>query len=163
MDLGDSLELLDSYLWRHWRRNFKHDWADQFTFAEADYLRCIANLGSSRLTDIAHQLGVSKSSASEMLGKLAEHGWVEVEPSESDSRSRLYSLSDKGDAIKQQCLRGYDQLVERLSDSLSQEEFDELNELLARATEIIWQSTDRRSSRPAAASLGNAHPAQSPR
>ncbi|ANF58344.1 MarR family winged helix-turn-helix transcriptional regulator [Halotalea alkalilenta] len=163
MDLGDSLELLDSYLWRHWRRNFKHNEVEQFTFAEADYLRCIANLGSSRLTDIAHLLGVSKSSASEMLGKLADRGWVEVEPCELDSRSRLYSLSDKGDAIKQECLRCYDLMVERLSESLPPEEFGELNELLARATEIIWQSTDRRSSRPALPQLVNAHPAQSPR
>ncbi len=51
-----------------------------------------------RVTDLAAHAGKTKQSMHELVGHLERHGYQRREPDPSDTRARLVSLTERGDA-----------------------------------------------------------------
>jgi len=73
-----------------------HGRSSHVTFGQIGILFMLKEKGGLRNTEIAKQLGVSPSAATQLLAGLEAHGFVEREQASTDRRVAYISLSSKG-------------------------------------------------------------------
>lgn len=81
--------------------------------------------------ELTRQLGMSKQSLAELLGKLEKNGMIRRTPSETDKRSVIVSLLPKGREEAME-LAEFNCDVEHIFDCLNQEEQEQFGEYLDR-------------------------------
>ena len=80
--------------------------------------------------DLTERLGIQPGSASEILSKLEESGWIVRTQNEADRRTADISLTDSGREIAEEALRQRRKRHEEMFSCLSGEEKQELRSLL---------------------------------
>lgn len=80
--------------------------------------------------DLTERLGIQPGSASEILSKLEESGWIDRTQNEADRRTTDISLTDSGREIAEEALRQRRKRHEEMFSCLSGEEKQELLSLL---------------------------------
>lgn len=107
------------------------------TKAQTDIVMALALFGAASMTELAHNLAVSKEHITRAVNALCESGLVEKRRSTENFRNVEAQLTEAGRAVSTTIrLASIDRLRERLS-SLSEAEREELIELARRTTELL--------------------------
>nr|MBO2497641.1 MarR family transcriptional regulator [Bacillota bacterium] len=105
---------------------------DQMTMAEYHVLKILHRDGSLRITDLAHDLGVSLSHVTNVTDRLEDKGWVVRRRSERDRRSVELHITEAGRERMDQLLREKEKYFQEKLSSLPTETIHTLNDLLKR-------------------------------
>lgn len=94
--------------------------------------------GTSRLVDLNKHLLISQPSLSRMVARLEERGLVSRISDPSDQRAMLISLTDRGREVQRDIGREHVRhLHDLLGTALSEEEFDQLQQLCSKLRAAI--------------------------
>ncbi|MBT2383713.1 MarR family winged helix-turn-helix transcriptional regulator [Streptomyces sp. ISL-11] len=133
--------------------------------ASAGLLALLRQNGEMRMGRLAELLAIDMSVTSRHVAYAADHGWLERHPDPADKRSRLLSISPRGEELLAEVSARYTQALAVCLKDWSDDDVSRLNELLARLRESFG---DCRGSahQPAAhherAGCGAAPPARTP-
>jgi DNA-binding MarR family transcriptional regulator len=98
-------------------------------------LLTVADRGEGSLGDLARDLGVAMSSASQMVDRLVGEGWIHREQDAGNRRQIIIRLTPEGEALIGELQRGilaeYRQILQRLPEK-EQEELVQAFEAIAR-------------------------------
>lgn len=96
--------------------------------------------GSSGITDLGDNLGVTCSAASQMLERLVQQGLIRRSEDPSDRRVKQVSLADKGLEVLRDSIRAHQDWLVDLSETLTASEKEAtiaaLNILIDRASQL---------------------------
>ncbi|ANU35464.1 MarR family transcriptional regulator [Vibrio scophthalmi] len=134
MVLEQSLIELERFCSKAWRVYAKEDPMCHLSFNEFDYLKVIQQYPQGvRITDLADELRITKPSASNMVARLEKKGLVRGVACQEDARAKRVMLTEK--VVKDMSLEKvvYQQIASDLNQSLSQQEAEQLVQLLNKA------------------------------
>jgi DNA-binding MarR family transcriptional regulator len=121
-------------MWFQWREESQESNSMELSATELDYLYVvIAAKQPLRLGAIAEQMRVSRASASIMVQKLQQRGYLKKTPDPSDARSVCVTPTDKCRALEVEEKSIYTETARRISDALTATELEELDRLLKKA------------------------------
>ena len=124
MNVQLSFEKVDKYYQKILKGNELLEKYSDVSSNSLSYLLKIHGLDNPTLSEVASAMDVKKSSASNMVNKLAERGLVEVNRSDNDKRVCKLSLSQEGLEVVE-IGRIADQLFfKRIEEILDGEEFE---------------------------------------
>lgn len=103
---------------------------DQMTMAEYHLLRILHRDGSQRITDLAHDLGVSLSHVTNVTDRLENKGWVVRKRSEQDRRAVELHITETGRKRMDQLQREKEEYYRKKLSSLPTESIRTLIDLL---------------------------------
>lgn len=106
-------------------RSLVHEGMD-LTYNQYKTLLTIADRGECSLGDLARELGVAMSSASQMVDRLVGEGLVERNPDEANRRQVIIRLTDNGEALISRLRQGIIDGYRRVLAKMSEEEQEEL-------------------------------------
>ena len=138
MNVAQSLMTLDRYIARRWRDNPVQE-ASNLTYTEYDYLETISEAKAIRLSDLAEQMKVSKPTASNMVRRLENKELLSRKPCQNDRRATYLALSPQGENILLRDRQFYNQLLNELLQTLSEEDRNILQNLLA---QVVSRTTE---------------------
>ncbi len=104
----------------------------KLTISQLQYIEAIGALGEPTITDIAHQLGITKASVTAGVNKLVQMGYVTKAQSAEDRRVFHVSLTEAGQQLvqtKKQALQTYGAFIEA---ALTAEEAVQLEGILTK-------------------------------
>ncbi len=78
--------------------------------------------GTSGVSDIGEDLGVTSAAASQMLDRLVQQGLIARSEDPDDRRVKRLVLTDKGQAFLEESIQARQQWIEELADLLTVEE-----------------------------------------
>ncbi len=134
MSLENSLEQLERFTSKVWRKNSKEDPISQLSFNEYDYLKAVQLAkGPIRLTDLASEMEVSKPSASNMVTRLARKGLVVRCDCPDDARVKRVKLTALAVEYMDYETKVYQILAQQVVKGLTEEETVQLNTILNKA------------------------------
>ncbi|WP_070972359.1 MarR family winged helix-turn-helix transcriptional regulator [Vibrio sonorensis] len=134
MSLDTSLEMLERFSAKTWRKYANQDPISQLSFNEYDYLKVIQLAKEPlRLTDLADEMRVSKPSASNMVKRLEKKGLVTRVECSEDARSKRIKVTEHTLEVLEVEAIVYREIAQQVSRSLTVEESDILSALLAKA------------------------------
>ena len=93
--VGASMRLVWQWIWAHNFEAVVRAGYDDLKPAHVGLFR-YPTLDGCRLTDIAHQMQITKQSVHEFVGHLETHGYLVREPDPADRRARVVRLTAKG-------------------------------------------------------------------
>jgi DNA-binding MarR family transcriptional regulator len=102
------------------------------TISQLQYIQAIGMLGEPTITDIAHQLGITKASVTAGVNKLVQMGYVTKAQSAEDRRVFHVSLTEASQQLvqtKKQALQAYGAFIEA---ALTAEEAVQLEGILTK-------------------------------
>jgi DNA-binding MarR family transcriptional regulator len=121
-------------------RSLVHEGMD-LTYNQYKTLLTIADRGECSLGDLARELGVAMSSASQMVDRLVGEGLVERNLDESNRRQVIIRLTDNGEdliaKLRQGIIDGYRRVLAKMSEEEQEElvgSFETIARLLGRLT-----------------------------
>jgi DNA-binding MarR family transcriptional regulator len=121
-------------------RSLVHEGMD-LTYNQYKTLLTIADRGECSLGDLARELGVAMSSASQMVDRLVGEGLVERNLDESNRRQVIIRLTDNGEdliaKLRQGIIDGYRRVLAKMSEEEREElvgSFETIARLLGRLT-----------------------------
>ncbi len=134
MSLENSLERLERFAAKVWRKNSKEDPISQLSFNEYDYLKVIQVASEPiRLTDLAMEMEVTKPSASNMVSRLTRKGLVVRCDCPQDARVKRVKLTPLALEYMAYEAKVYQTLAEQVINGLTPTETKQLNQLLDKA------------------------------
>lgn len=98
------------------------------------HVLCVVNGGPVGMTELAHSLGLEKSSATGLVDRVVRRGLVDRAPDSQDRRACRIMLTDEGSWVAQ---KAHDEVVARLealAGELPQTDRNHLVSMLARLT-----------------------------
>lgn len=139
MDLAEFVELVHRHAHRRWNALGTDAGV---SYSEFEYLSAIKdqearktdkNDHGQHLQDVVDEMGVRKASASVMVVKLEERGWVRRVPCQYDARAQHILLTPEGEARLAAGRTVYGSVVQAVRAELSEAEQDALGG--------IWRET----------------------
>ena len=97
----------------------------------------IAEKGPMRVGELVDLMALPQSTMSHQLKRLERGDYVKRTRSESDNRTVVISLTQKGKDVAENCNRLSDAIMASISEELSTEEIDQLSRLLRRAFDSL--------------------------
>ena len=120
----------------------KKDGLDELTTSCGDIFQVLFQQEGLSLTAVAQKIRRTKSTTCVMLDRLAKQGYVDRLPSESDGRASIIMLTEKGRALKPIMADISTRMNERILGSLTEDEADQLEVLLAKAVRTYGPAAD---------------------
>lgn len=135
MDLRQSLQRLEWHLWNQWREQVQHSEHLELTNSELQYLYTLLAWDESgvRLTELAECMHVSKASASTMVRKLEQRGYLMRRPCPEDARAQRLFPSAKAISLKQKEPEVYQAALRHFQQVLTPAELEQLTALMGKA------------------------------
>ena len=87
--------------------------------------------------ELSHWLMVSKGNVTGIAERLSEDGFIVREPTPTDRRSFVVTLTEKGRKAYKEMELEYEQLLEKLFDDLSPDDSDMFTGMLAKIKESV--------------------------
>ena len=131
MNIEQSFIALDRYVSRSWRM-LPATSQCTLTYTEFDYLETLYELKSTRLSDFAEIMCVSKPTASNMINRLERKGLVTRSACPKDGRAVNLSLSQKGQNFLGRDRKLFGTFIAEVFNCLSTEDQQVLEQLLAK-------------------------------
>lgn len=103
------------------------------TGAQTYYLHAISRLEFPTLTELSRQLNVTKPSATAVVNKLIQEGYLERSQSAEDRRVFTLSLTEQGKRVVEIKRKTFAQFAEGIRQHLSVDEVSQLEALLGKA------------------------------
>lgn len=138
-DLRSSLQRLEWHLWSQWREQATRHQHNELTNSEVHYLYALLGWEQTgvRLTELAESLQVSKASASAMVRKLEQQGYLVRRQCDQDARAQRLFPSSKALSLKHEEPRIYQAALSHFAEVLSHAELNQLTSLLAKACQDL--------------------------
>lgn len=134
MDLEESLRCLQWHMWFRWREESQKSNSMELSATELDYLYVVITAKEPlRLGEVAEQMRVSRASASVMVQKLRQKGYLNKSPDTVDGRSVFITPTAKCSALEAEERSIYAETAERISLALTAAELADLDRLLKKA------------------------------
>ncbi|OZT75580.1 MarR family winged helix-turn-helix transcriptional regulator [Vreelandella boliviensis] len=135
MDLRQSLQRLEWHLWNQWREQAQHSEHLELTNSELQYLYTLLawDVAGVRLTELAESMHVSKASASTMVRKLEQRGYLVRHPCPEDARAQRLFPSPKALTLKQKEPEIYQAALQHFQHALTAEELEQFIMLMDKA------------------------------
>lgn len=105
----------------------KHILTSKYSFTEARVILEIGFMGQCIANSLVEKLDIDRSYMSRIIAKLGKEGLIRKENSESDSRTSLISLTDKGLEVFSQLDEKSDEQIHRLFKNLSEKDIREIH------------------------------------
>lgn len=93
--------------------------------------------GPMNISDIAMRLGISKQQMSPIIHRMQADGYINRQPSSSDKRANLITLTDKAVSVIEANRREMSKVLEVKLHGLTNQEIDELTEKFTRCLELL--------------------------
>lgn len=135
MDLRQSLQRLEWHLWNQWREQAQHSEHLELSTSELQYLYTLLAWDETgmRLTKLAECMHVSKASASTMVRKLEQRGYLLRRPCPDDARAQRLLPSAKALTLKYKEPEIYQAALQHFKQALTAEELEQFTVLMGKA------------------------------
>ena len=100
--------------------------------SHGDIVHVLLRVGSCSMSELARRIGRTKSTATVLVRKLEQAGYVQREPNAADARGVRISLTEQGRAREPAFLEISDRLESCIRERLTDEEAARLEALLAK-------------------------------
>ena len=97
----------------------------------------LAEKGPMRVGELVDLMALPQSTMSHQLKRLAKEGYVLRTRSESDNRTVVITLTDRGTAVAETCNRLSDCVMASISEEMTEEELQLLSRLLQRVFDSL--------------------------
>ena len=104
----------------------------------------LAEKGAMRVGELVDLMALPQSTMSHQLKRLEKDGYVLRTRSESDNRTVVITLTERGTAVAETCNRLSDSVMSAISEELSDEELAQLSHLLQRVFDSLPREGDVR-------------------
>lgn len=104
----------------------------------------LAERGPMKVGQLVDLMALPQSTMSHQLKRMEKDGYVLRTRSDSDNRTVVITLSDKGEAVSETCNRWSDQVLNAVSDELNDQEIEQLSRLLQRVFASLPKEGDLR-------------------
>ncbi|MFL0250675.1 MarR family transcriptional regulator [Clostridium neuense] len=132
--IEDSIAFIANYFWEKSIKNINNTLSDKqagsFNMNDYYYLTSIHQLGSPKLGELADKLNLTKPAISALVKRLEKNQLIIKKQSEQDKRVFRVKLTDKGIKIIEGDNKLYLELSNIISELLTNEEMDGINNLL---------------------------------
>jgi DNA-binding MarR family transcriptional regulator len=118
---------------------------EDFTFAQHRALIMVYHAGSMTIKQFQENLCIAQSTASEMVERLVQQGWLIKNKAPDDRRNTVFSLSEKADRFRKEKEAARVQILEKVLEPLNGEEqmrFLESFEMLLSRHERLGKNPD---------------------
>ena len=109
------------------------------TMANLGALMKLHHGGTSGVSFLGNELGISNAAASQMLDKLVQLGLVQRKEDPNDRRAKLLELTKKGTDLVQQCLESRETFLDDLANSFTDAEQKDINRVLEILSDRVEQ------------------------
>ena len=100
-------------------------------------LTALARQGDMSVTEISRQFGIAKPNITPLIDHLTDAGWVQRTKNNRDRRVVNVCILPEGRKKVEDALRNMHERVEKWKDSLSEGEYDELDQSLKTVVRIL--------------------------
>jgi DNA-binding MarR family transcriptional regulator len=136
-NVAGSLLLLIAYIKDNFFRTFEQKTRTRLSHAQHQAVSILCRKGSLSMSELAHEMMISKQQLTPLVCKLLEQGLLVRRADENDRRIVRLEISDQGrKTIMRLINEGRQDLMKRLS-VLPASEMDELERMLIRILEIL--------------------------
>lgn len=102
----------------------------------------LAERGPMKVGQLVDLMALPQSTMSHQLKRMEKDGYVQRTRSNLDNRTVVITLSEKGEAVSETCNRWSDQVMNAISEDLSDHEIELLSALLQRVFKSLPQEGD---------------------
>jgi DNA-binding MarR family transcriptional regulator len=95
---------------------------EDFTLAQHRALMMVCHAGTMTVKQFQENLCIAQSTASEMVERLVQHGWLIKNKDPEDRRNTVFSLSEKADRFRKEKEAARVQILEKALEPLTGEE-----------------------------------------
>lgn len=146
-----STKVLLTEVIREWSEVFMHRSMREFkrfmdmtglSFSQINILMRLVHGGSTGVSEIGEQLGVSNAAASQAVDRLVQLGLIERTEDPEDRRAKRLALTKKGSTLIEQGVEARSKWVEGLTDALTPEQQNMIISALTLLTEAARNIED---------------------
>ncbi len=130
----DTVEMISQLMGELESQAFESEGFSDVTMRQVFYLETIDFLGTPTFSELADHLRVTLPSVSGIIKRLIQLGYVQKQQSADDGRVYFLSLTEKGLRFNDLHEEVHKILAQRIIKNLSEEEIEELAELLGKIT-----------------------------
>jgi DNA-binding MarR family transcriptional regulator len=112
------------------------------SFSQINILMRLVNRGSTNVSEIGEQLGVTNPAASQAVDRLVGLGLIERTEDPEDRRTKRLALTREGHAIIEKSIEARSQWVEGLTDALNPEQQNMIISALTMLTEAARKTNN---------------------
>jgi DNA-binding MarR family transcriptional regulator len=136
---------------RNWAKVFMHRSARDFkrfmeetglTFSHVNILMRLFHSGSSGVSEIGEQLGISNAAASQTVDRLVHLGFIKRTEDQQDRRAKCLELTAEGRVLIEKGVDLRSQWIENLTEKLNAEEQELITSALTLLTEAALKVKD---------------------
>lgn len=132
MSLIDSFNTLFYAYNKMLNTSYKIEGYDEITVASYQYLIAVFDAKQITITRLADILGVKKASVTQMIHSLISKGYVKKAKDDSDKRSSIIELTDKGNKLIESEESVYQAFMNQICQSLDSQDLKQLEHLLTK-------------------------------
>ncbi len=103
---------------------------NSLSYSQISVLARLQQHGPTDIISISRELQISKAGAGQLIHRMNQAGWVELNSSDTDKRTRLISLTDAGKQLVQASNQARQQWMTELAANLPKDQKDELLQAL---------------------------------
>ena len=112
------------------------------SFSQINILMRMLHRGSTSVSEVGEQLGVTNAAASQAVDRLVQLGLIERTEDPADRRAKQLSLTQKGRALIYQGVESRSKWIEGITDSLSSEQQKMIISALILLTSAVQKTTE---------------------
>ncbi|ABD55190.1 transcriptional regulator, MarR family [Jannaschia sp. CCS1] len=102
----------------------------------------LAERGPLKVGQLVDLMALPQSTMSHQLKRMEKDGYVQRTRSDTDNRTVVITLTDEGETVSETCNRWSDQVLNSVSEELSDSEIEALSALLQRVFKSLPQEGD---------------------
>lgn len=91
---------------------------------------------------ISNFFGISKPSVTDMVNSLIKKGYLTKTPSDTDKRSYIVNVTEKGNQLLELTFKEYVKTIELLEEKMGSKEFEMLIQLLEKANGVLSEEAE---------------------
>ena len=137
MSLIDSFNTLFYAYNKMLNASCKIEGYNEITIASYQYIIAVFDAKQITITKLSEILGVKKASATQMIHSLMSKGYVKKEIDDSDRRSSIIKLTEKGNKLMESEESVYQSFMNQICKSLDTQDLKQLERLLTKLAKEV--------------------------
>jgi DNA-binding MarR family transcriptional regulator len=112
------------------------------SFSQISILMRMVHRGSTSVSEVGEQLGVTNAAASQAVDRLVQMGLIERKEDPEDRRAKRLALTQKGRTLIEAGIEARSNWIEGLTDDLTPEQQNRIISALTKITEAARKTTE---------------------
>jgi len=137
MSLIDSFNTLFYAYNKMLNASCKIEGYNEITIASYQYIIAVFDAKQITITKLSEILGVKKASVTQMIHSLMSKGYVKKEKDDSDRRSSIIKLTEKGNKLMESEESVYQSFMNQICKSLDTQDLKQLEHLLTKLAKEV--------------------------